>query len=123
MDLLDFFMPEPAQAMHLRSIADSMRLQATGSHRAARKADRTEHEVGALALVCMALVASLIEKGVITELDLQMHLNAIDSLDSVQDGRLDPVLLRSKLGLKSPTPTSASPAKRTTPRPRRKRPA
>ena len=48
------------------------------------------------------LVATLVEKGVITELELQMHLRAIDGLDAVEDEGLDPDVLRGAMGLKKP---------------------
>lgn len=113
MDLLDFFMPQPAQASHLRSIADSMRKQSAAAGKAQRSASRLEHDVGAVALVCMALVASLVEKGVISEADLQNHLKALDAMDTVDDNSLDPMVLRQRLGLKTPAvPTNRRPMPR-----------
>jgi len=122
MDLIDFLMPEPAQAMHLREIARAMREQTTGKQRLQRTAGRLENDVGAVALVCMALVAALIEKGVITEQDLKSQLGEIDKLDSFEDGRLDPNLLRGKMGLTQPVAPQPARPKGAIPRPRRRGP-
>jgi hypothetical protein len=114
MDIIDFLAPQAAQASHLREIAKSLK---AGQQPQPRQSPRLEADLGAVALVCMALVATLVEKGVISELDLQMQLNAIDGLDARQDGAIDPAALRQALGLQSAAP---SPAPRGIPRPRRK---
>jgi hypothetical protein len=102
MELFDFLMPDQAQATHLRSIANQMRNQDRRHTRANLKVSDLETDVNSVALVCMALVATLVEKGVIDELDLKMQLDAIDGLDASDDGGLDMNVLRGALGLKKP---------------------
>lgn len=102
MELFDLFMPDQAQASHLRSIADQMRNQGHQRRHTTRKVADLETDINSIALVCMALVASLVEKGVIDELDLKMQLDAIDGLDAADDGQLDLNILRGALGLKKP---------------------
>jgi len=112
MDLLDVFMPQAAQASHLRDIASALRSGQVAARGAKRAATGVQNDVGTVGLVCMALVAALIEKGVISELDLQMQLQALDGLDAVDDGALDPNVLRGKLGLKlGPAVTAPLPRK------------
>jgi hypothetical protein len=116
MDILDFFWPQWAQARHLRQIAESM---SSGHGRKAsptRAAAALQVDVNTLALVCMGLVAALMEKGVISELDLQMHLQKIDGIDAEEDGGLDPNMLRSALGMKKPPKSKALPTNAKLPR-------
>ncbi|MCZ7608003.1 MAG: hypothetical protein M5U25_18475 [Planctomycetota bacterium] len=102
MELLDFFWPQWAQAAHLREIATALKSGGGRKTSPTRVAVDLQADINTLALVCMGLVAALIEKGVISELDLQMHLQKIDELDAQADHGLDPRLLRGALGLKQP---------------------
>ena len=127
MDLLDFLYPQQAQAQRLREIAQTLRESNASKKSSSRLESKLQEDVNTLALVCMGLVATLVEKGLITELDLQMHLRAVDGLDAVDDGGLDPNVLRGALGMKKPPestlPTKARLAKskpKANPRPRRK---
>jgi hypothetical protein len=102
MELLDFFWPQWAQARHLREVAQALKTGGGRKTSPTRVAVDLQTDINTLALVCMGLVAALIEKGVISELDLQMHLQKIDNLDAEDDHGLDPNLLRGALGLKQP---------------------
>lgn len=109
MDLLDFLYPEHAQARHLRDIASALRARPAGANRVASRARKgIEADVGSIALVCMSLVATLVEKGIITEEELRTHIEALDGLDARDDHALEPNVLRGALGMKEP-PTSALP--------------
>ena len=109
MDLLDFLYPEHDQARHLRDIATSLRGRPVAESRAASRATKAiEGDVGSIALVCMSLVATLVEKGVITEEELRKHIEALDGLDARDDNSLEPNVLRGALGLKEP-PTGTLP--------------
>lgn len=103
MELLDFFWPQWAQARHLRQIAQSMSSGGGRKTSPTRIASTLQVDINTLALVCMGLVASLVEKGVITEEDLQKHLQKLDALDAQEDHGLEPNVLRGALGLKKPT--------------------
>jgi hypothetical protein len=112
MSLMDFFFPEQAEAMHLRSIASSMRRRNRTERRSVRKAGDIEEDVGVLALALLSLIGSLVEKGVISEEELRAHIRRVDEADGVADGQLTPDVLRGALGLarkpeepKAPTPT------------------
>jgi len=102
MELLDFFWPQWAQARHLREIATSIKSAGGRKTSPTRVAVDLQADINTLALVCMSLVAALVEKGVITELDLQMHLQKIDGMDAEADNGLDPDMMRGALGLKKP---------------------
>lgn len=122
MEMFDWMFPEPAQAMHLRSIAHSMRTHSRNANRSARRAsvarDEIEDDLGFVALVLMSLVGSLIEKGVIQEEDLAAHIKRLDTLDGIEDGKLNPDMLRGAMGLsRKPEEQPETPA----PTPTRKR--
>ena len=108
MDLLDFLYPEHAQARHLRDIASALRSRPGDNRVAGRARKGIEADVGSIALVCMSLVATLVEKGVITEEELRKHIEALDGLDARDDHALEPNVLRGALGMKEP-PKSALP--------------
>ncbi|MCA8936101.1 MAG: hypothetical protein KDB68_07830 [Planctomycetes bacterium] len=102
MSLLEFFYPEQAQAARLREIAHTLKANESSKKRALRATDELQDDINTLALVCMGIVAALVEKGLISELDLEMQLQRIDGLDAVDDKGLDPNVLRGALGLKKP---------------------
>lgn len=110
MEIMDFFWPQWAQAAHLREIATALKSGQGRRTSPTRVAGDLQADINTLALVCMSLVATLVEKGVISELDLQMHLQKIDELDAEDDGALDPNFLRGALGLKKP-PTKSLPTR------------
>ncbi|MBK9973862.1 MAG: hypothetical protein IPP14_03710 [Planctomycetes bacterium] len=100
MDLRDLFWPQWAQARHLSEIAQTLKAGGGRKISPTRIAVDLQADINTLALVCMSLVAALVEKGVISELDLQMHLQKLDELDPEVDHGLDPDLMRGALGLK-----------------------
>ncbi|MEZ5991644.1 MAG: hypothetical protein R3E76_04765 [Planctomycetota bacterium] len=102
MSLLEFFYPQQAQAARLREIAHTLKASETSKKRASKATDELQDDINTLALVCMGIVAALVEKGLISELDLEMQLQRIDGLDAVDDKGLDPNVLRGALGLKKP---------------------
>ncbi|MBK8206817.1 MAG: hypothetical protein IPK87_08460 [Planctomycetes bacterium] len=104
MEMLDFFWPEWAQARQLREIAHALKTGGGRKTSPTRIAVDLQADINSLALVCMSLMAALVEKGVISELDLQMHLQKLDELDAEDDGGLDPDLMRGALGLKKNKP-------------------
>ena len=59
----------------------------------ARVAD-LEADLGRVALLARALMDACIKKGVLSQLDIAQMLWAIDASDGVEDGRLDPKMLR-----------------------------
>ena len=116
MNIIDFLLPQASQAGHLRDIAENM--QASNARRIrARRGVGSESDLGSVALVCMALVASLVEKGVISEQDIQGHLLSIDALDGESDDALDVSVLRKAFGLSDAPPKPRLPrAKKLPPR-------
>ena len=61
----------------------------------ARVAD-LESDLGRVALLARALMDACIKKGVVSQLDIAQMLRAIDASDGVEDGRLDPKMLRQR---------------------------
>lgn len=61
-----------------------------------------EDEMGSLGLVMLALVRSLISKGVISQSDIKDSFAELDGLDGEMDGKLDLSFLRSSLGIVGP---------------------
>lgn len=104
MSLLEFFYPQQAQAARLREIAHTLKANESSKKRVSKATDELQDDINTLALVCMGIVAALVEKGLISELDLEMQLQRIDGLDAVDDKGLDPNVLRGALGLKKPEP-------------------
>ena len=102
MELYDFFFPEQAEAGHLRSIAQSIRGRSRTARNDARRSKTArvelEDDVGFLALALLALVGSLVEKGVLKEDELKEHILRLDQLDGVEDGKLTPDVLRGAMG-------------------------
>jgi hypothetical protein len=104
MSLFDFFFPEQAQAVHLRSIAQSARSQdfqrskeifekRRESFRDARPDQRVEklqRELEQSALVIESLISLLEDKKILTRQECQLRIAQIDSADGVVDGRITP---------------------------------
>jgi len=108
MSMFDFFFPEQAQAMHLRTIAESgrsnslyVRSKQIAENNLQRQALRLrsktdervaelEKELGQSALVIEALITLLEEKGVVARDELKVRVADIDSADGVVDGRITP---------------------------------
>ena len=105
MSLFDFFFPEQAQAMHLRSLAAQNSQEAMGLRREQMSAQRQEQrnriligtaeeqieklegELAQSCLVIEGLIELLEESGVCTREALQERVAAIDVRDGVADGR------------------------------------
>lgn len=67
----------------------------TGNGLEARVAD-LESDLGRVALLARALMDACVKKGVVSQLDIAQMLRAIDASDGVEDGRLDPKMLRQR---------------------------
>ncbi len=108
MSFFDFFFPEQAQAVHLRTIAESSRNQQLDlrsqqleevrekrrkslvSHRAEDRVQRLQDELAQSALVIESLISLLEEKKVLTRQEVGLRIAQIDSADGVVDGRITP---------------------------------
>lgn len=101
MDTYSVLFPDsdPA-ATRLHSVARS--IAASRARRRIRA--KVEDEVGALGLVLLSLVGTLVEKGVLTRDELLAHLRRVDELDGVADGKVTPEQLRVALGITPPEP-------------------
>jgi hypothetical protein len=55
-----------------------------------------ESDLGRVALLARALMDACIKKGLVSQLDIAQMLRAIDASDGVEDGRLDPKMLRGR---------------------------
>lgn len=108
MSLLDYMFMNFYTASRFRALEE--RMQAKPPKR--RQTHDLQTDLNSVALVCMALVGTLVEKGVINEVDLEMHLNALDDLDGKADGGLDVNAVREALGMK-PVKRSSLPSKAT----------
>ena len=121
----DWFFSAPSEPAHLRSVIESMRRRSRVSRSADRRAKTAraeiEDDVGFLALVLLSLIGSLVEKGVLAEDELVAHLERLDGLDGVGDGKLTPDLLRGALGLAPEKQQhAAAPTPAPKPKPRRR---
>ena len=109
MDLFDFFFPEQAQAKHLRTIA-AQRTLVSGPSQGNRSSEVEDlrKDVQFLTLVVAVLLKRLGETETASLADIQDLVSEVDALDGVQDGGLDPGVLRGLLGiLKSQEETPA----------------
>jgi len=120
MSFMDFYFPEQAEAMHLRSISRNLRRGSISARGAARRTraelEGMEEDLGFLALALFSLVGSLVERGVLDEDEIKQHMQRLDGLDGVEDGKLDTDAPRGALGL-ARKPSENPPA----PQPRRRR--
>ena len=99
MSLFDFFFPEQAQAVHLRTIAErgsssSRRRKSSDSRKLKKRVEDLEDDVGYIALVLGALLHKLDEKGHVTRDEAREVIAELDGLDGVQDGKLDVSILK-----------------------------
>jgi len=106
MSLFDFFFPEEAQAMHLRSLAENNAFEARRAMRErvrehrertrakimeggnAQRIEKLEAELGEAMLVIEALLELLEEKGTIEREKLAERAKEIDGRDGMVDGAL-----------------------------------
>ncbi len=103
MSYFDFIFPEQAEAMHLRSLVAAVNAQTRSHIRRGKTSAQLESDMGTLALLLMALIGKLQQKGVLTQEELLASLKEVDLMDGAADGALDPTALRVKLGLAKPT--------------------
>jgi hypothetical protein len=105
MGLFEFFFPEQAQAEYLKEIAHR------GSMQPLPASSPRMEDLGTLALVLLALIESLIAKGVISREELLSHLKRLDGYDGREDCKVNMQVLRSVLGLPAAKPKPIPPAK------------
>ena len=107
MSFFDFFFPQVAQASHLRSIAETQRLESMHSANqrfreererrwdAARernleqRVEELERDLGQAGLIIESLMQVLEEKGALKREDIAMRAAAVDAEDGVKDGRIE----------------------------------
>ena len=106
MDLFDFFMPEQAQATHLRNISRSLshnrtisRSSSVSARQTADKVSDLRDDVNFLTLVLASILRRLAETKTMSLADVSDLLGEIDGLDGFGDGGLDPGVLRGLLGV------------------------
>ncbi|MGH7149340.1 MAG: hypothetical protein ACREIU_01515 [Planctomycetota bacterium] len=118
MGLFGFYFPSllqtPAQGDQLqRLVMLQGRRTASQTRQTAGLAKRVaelEKDAGFLALLLGSVLERLDRKGVVTKEDLKAEMAALDSLDGVEDGRLDIRVLRGKASEKrSENPRPARP--------------
>lgn len=108
MSFFDFFFPEQAQASHLRSIAESQRLnshrdgqrqfreererrnEASHGQATERRVEELENDLGQAGLIIESLLQLLEESGTIKRDEVMKRAIAVDLADGIQDGRLTP---------------------------------
>jgi hypothetical protein len=108
MSLFDFFFPEQAQAMHLRTIAETTQREIFRNRaaeitenlkrkQAVRLKTKGDNRIGELedqlaqsALVIESMIALLEEKKLMTRAELRARVADIDSADGVVDGKITP---------------------------------
>ena len=112
MSLLDYMFMNFYTASRVRGMDERLSAMAARKPAKSSKVNDLQADLNSVALVCMALVGTLVEKGVISEVDLEMHLNALDDLDGKADGGLDVNAVREALGMK-PVKRSGLPSKAT----------
>ncbi len=86
-----------------RRMQDIARLVRAGRGRLKRPANVND-DLGAVSLVLLSLVGTLLDKGVITRDDLLAHVRSVDRLEGVADGKITTDELRKALGLARPRP-------------------
>lgn len=83
MPTYDILLNDAMEAERLRNVARS--IAASRSRRRIREG--VADDVGALGLVLLGLVGTLVEKGVLTRDELLAHLRRVDELDGAADPR------------------------------------
>ncbi len=106
MGLKEFFFPEYAEAQNLKKVSRQMARKSRTGRRASKKAseaqkelENMEEDLGFLALVLMSLFNRLVEKDIISRDEVRDQLSEIDSLDGVEDGKLDLDMVRGAMGM------------------------
>jgi hypothetical protein len=106
MSFFDFFFPEQAQASHLRTIAESQRLQSvhdsqrrfreerdrrwesSRSQDLEKRVEELEQDLGQAGLVIEALLQLLEESGTLKRVDVAKRAIEVDMADGVRDGKI-----------------------------------
>lgn len=106
MSFFDFFFPQVAQASHLRSIAETQRLESMHASQqrfreererrwdAARdrsleqQVEELQRDLGQAGLVIEALIQLLEEKGGLKREEIALRAAAVDASDGTTDGRI-----------------------------------
>ncbi|MBX3460360.1 MAG: hypothetical protein KF696_10435 [Planctomycetes bacterium] len=99
MNLFHMFWPRAAHSAQLRDLVQQNRDNAGSRRSIGRKHADHDDDLGTLSMVCVAIVATLIKKGVITETEFQEVMATVDEMDSQADMSLDPNTMRKALGL------------------------
>lgn len=99
MSLFDFFFPEQAQAMHLRTLAEQSAFRPRHETRPrlddspvalkgqSKRLDLAEDDLGTLALVCESLIRLGERKGLFTRQELLQVMAEVDAEDGRKDGK------------------------------------
>ncbi len=105
MGLFEFFLPEQAQAEHMREMASAMRAGARRAGRSGGQVSELEERVAQLeddldflSLITLTLFATLHEKGLVDRNSLLQRINEIDMFDGEKDGKISPQTLRKAFG-------------------------
>ena len=108
MSFFDFFFPQVAQASHLRSIAETQRLDSmhAANHRfndererrweaargniLERRVEELERDLGQAGLIIESLLQVLEEKGTLKREEIGLRAMEVDAADGSKDGRASP---------------------------------
>lgn len=94
-----------SNASEIASLRESVRLiNRIGHHARRRMTRKSDEEVGALGLMLLGLVGTLVEKGVITREELIAQLRKVDEIDGAADGKVTPEQVQAALGIARPDP-------------------
>ncbi|MHC4916772.1 MAG: hypothetical protein ACYTGB_14910 [Planctomycetota bacterium] len=98
MDLLDLFLNQRGESERIRRLSRQI-ARKSAKKKGARKAGRSQDDLGTLALVVLTTIKLLEEKGVMSQEEFQSRLAGLDQLDGARDGKIDAETLRRALGL------------------------
>lgn len=103
MSILDFFVLEEAWSQRLRDFVKRMQSfsakTATTGAQLQKRLDEQEADIGLLALLQVATLKLLTDKGVLKDGELVPRLAEVDMLDGVEDAKLDMGAVRRVIGL------------------------
>jgi hypothetical protein len=106
MSFFDFFFPQVAQASHLRSIAETQRLEsmhaanqrfreerekrwdAARERNLEQRVEELERDLGQAGLIIESLLQALEEKGTLKREDIALRAVAVDAEDGMKDERI-----------------------------------
>jgi hypothetical protein len=103
MSILDFFVLEEAWSKRLRDFVKRVQSfnakTATNNAQTSKRVDDLEADIGLLALLQVATLKLLTDKGVLRDGELVPRLAEVDMLDGVEDAKLDMSAVRRVIGL------------------------